>query len=619
MCGIAGRVGDHAGSRETVKKMTDSLLHRGPDDEGFFVLPGVELGARRLSIIDVEGGHQPIVTKDGNVAVAFNGEIYNFAELRKELLSRGCPLKTHGDTEVIAYLYLSDGIEFIHKLRGMFAISLWDARSKSLLLFRDRMGEKPLLYSTKANGGIDFASEAKALLRVGVSKDPDLRAVDFVLAFGYAPPPMTGFSSISALPPGHFLRWSAGKSVVERYWKFDSSKKLAFTEDSVEDAVHSGLEESVKMMMVSERPLGVFLSGGVDSTLVTALAAKNSMQKLKTFSVGFKDQRFDESRYAKIVSDHLGTDHHELVVDPDPVEMLGILSSTLDRPFADSSVVLSFLLSEFARSEVVVTLGGDGGDEAMGGYPRYLMLERRHAANIPLRMLSPLSPLLGRVESHSQGNVFSKLEGALRPYSSKQERYRGMVSLVHDRERAKLWQGGLAQGTGVGGPGEWFDSVWQNARSLGARDRALAVDIETYLPEDLNFKTDIASMANSLELRAPFQDHKFMELCGSISPDMKFRHGTPKYILKQIAKKYVPENVIDRKKMGFGFPRASWMRSELKSQVSEVLLGSSSRNRGWFSPTEISRLIDVHNGGVDKDRILWPLLVIELWAQKWLD
>ncbi|MFZ2227630.1 MAG: asparagine synthase (glutamine-hydrolyzing) [Candidatus Nanopelagicaceae bacterium] len=619
MCGIAGRVGAHAGSREVLKKMTDSLLHRGPDDEGFFVLPGVELGARRLSIIDVQGGHQPIITSNDEVAVAFNGEIYNFGELRKELLSRGCPLKTQGDTEVIAYLYLLDGIEFIHKLRGMFAISIWDTRSQTLLLIRDRMGEKPLLYSTKADGGIDFASEAKALLRVGAAREADLRAVDFVLAFGYAPPPMTGFSSIVALPPGHVLKWSARRVSIERYWKFDSSRKEAFTEESAKHAVHAALEDSVKMMMVSERPLGVFLSGGVDSTLVTALAAKNSMQKLKTFSVGFKDQRFDESKYAKSVSDHLGTDHHELMVDPDPLEMVEILTSTLDRPFADSSVILSFLLSEFARSEVVVALGGDGGDEAAGGYSRYLMLERRHAANVALRFFSPLSPVFGRLESQSSGKVFSKLEGALRPYPNKQARYRGMVSLVHDSERAKLWRGSIAGGKGSEGPGEWFDSIWQNASSLGARDRALAVDIETYLPEDLNFKTDIASMAHGLELRAPFQDYKFMELCGSISPELKFRYGTTKYLLKEIAKRYVPESVIDRKKMGFGFPRAGWMRNELSSRVSEVLLGPTSRNRGWFNQTEVIRLIDVHKGGVDKDRILWPLFVIELWAQKWLD
>lgn len=619
MCGIAGRVGTHAGNRDVLKRMTDSLLHRGPDDEGFFVVPGVELGARRLSIIDVQGGHQPIVTDGGEVAVAFNGEIYNFAELREELITRGCPLKTHGDTEVIAYLYLILGVDFIEKLRGMFAISIWDARKKSLILIRDRMGEKPLLYCLREDGGIDFASEAKALLEIGARREVDLRALDFVLAFGYAPPPMTGFSSMSALPPSHLLIWNAGKVEIRRYWKFDSSKKTGCSIEEAEDRIHTSLEESVRMMMVSERPLGVFLSGGVDSTLVAALAAKNSMQKLKTFSVGFKDQRFDESKFARRVAEHLGTDHYELILDPDPEAMLEVLSSTLDRPFADSSIIPTFLLSEFARSGVVVALGGDGGDEAMGGYSRYLMLERRHALNLPLRVMSPLYPVLETVGRKSKYRVLPRLEGALRPYTDKAGRYRGMMSLVHDRERSRLWYPSVLTSHLGMEPSSWFKSIWDGANAQDSRDRALAVDIETYLPEDLNFKTDIASMANGLELRSPYQDHKFMELCGTISGDLKFRNGITKFILKEIAKKYVPDAVIDRKKMGFGIPRASWMRNELRPHVEDVLLGSRAKKRGWFDVVEVGRLIQIHNNGQDRDRILWPLMVIELWAQKWLD
>ncbi len=619
MCGIAGRIGTHAGDRAVIKRMTDSLLHRGPDDEGFYVIPGVELGARRLSIIDVQGGHQPIVTEGGDVAVAFNGEIYNFAELRKELIERGCQLKTQGDTEVIAYLYLLMGVDFIEKLRGMFAISIWDAQKHSLILIRDRMGEKPLLYSLREDGGIDFASEAKALLRVGVKREADIRSLDFVLAFGYAPPPMTGFSSISALPPSHFLIWTAGKSKVQRYWRFDSSRKESFSIMEAEDRVHTALEESVRMMMVSERPLGVFLSGGVDSTLVAALAAKHSQRKLKTFSIGFRDQRFDESKFARLVADHLETDHHELILDPNPAAMLDLLSSTLDRPFADSSIIPTFLLSEFARSKVVVTLGGDGGDEAMGGYSRYIMLERRHAFNRPLRTLSPLLPIFEALGRNSKSGLFPRLEGAIRPYASKAERYKGMVSLVHDRERKRLWQSGIVASQIGSGPSSWFETIWDGSHALGARDRALAVDIETYLPEDLNFKTDIASMANGLELRSPYQDHKFMELCGTIGEDLKFHNGATKFILKEIAKRYVPASVVEREKMGFGIPRASWMRNELKSHVEDVLLGPMARSRGWFDPNEVSQLIKLHDNGIDKDRILWPLLIIELWAQKWLD
>lgn len=619
MCGIAGRVGSHAGSMDSLKKMTDSLQHRGPDDEGFFIRRGVEIGARRLSIIDVIGGHQPISTPRDDVTVAFNGEIYNFIELRAELIARGCLLQTHGDTEVLAYLYLLDGKNFVHKLRGMFAISIWDSREKSLLLFRDRLGEKPLLYSMRTNKGLDFASEAKALLAVGAERTVDLGAIDFILAFGYAPPPMTGFSSIQALAPGNVLIWNDGDVKIERYWKFDSSQKRDFSAQEAEDLVHNSLEESVRMRMVSERPLGVFLSGGVDSTLVTALAAKNSMQKLKTFSIGFRDARFDESKYARFVANHLGTEHHELILDPDPETMLDILTDKLDRPFADSSIIPTFLLSEFARTEVVVALGGDGGDEALGGYSRYLLLEQRHAFNMPIRALSPLASIIEKYGRSSQLRRMPLLEGALRQYDSKQDRYRGFVSLVHDNERKNLWKEDVRQSFSESGPHNWFDLLWRNAHAQGSKDRALAVDIESYLPEDLNFKTDIASMACGLELRSPYQDHLFLELCGHIDGKLKFQGGNSKAILKQIAKKYVPYTVIDRKKMGFGFPRASWMRNELRNNISETLLGPKANSRGWFNQSEIKNLIELHNRGIDKDRILWPLFVIELWAQKWID
>jgi asparagine synthase (glutamine-hydrolysing) len=619
MCGIAGRIGPHAGRLDSIKKMTDSLFHRGPDDEGFFVLPNVELGARRLAIIDIEGGHQPIVTVDGKVAVALNGEIYNFAKLRVELLSRGCPLKTQGDTEVLAYLYQLDGIDFVQKLRGMFAISIWDSTSQSLILIRDRLGEKPLLYSQKANGGIDFASEAKALLRMGAAKEADLCALDFVLTFGYAPPPMTGFTSIAALPPAHFLIWNSGRTEIKRYWKFESTEKADFSSLEAQDAVHDALEESVRNQMISERPLGVFLSGGVDSSLVAALASKHSPHRLKTYSIGFKDQRFDESKYARQVAAHLGTDHHELIVDPNPVLMMEILTNTLDRPFADSSLIPTYLLSEFARSGVVVALGGDGGDEALGGYSRYMALEQRDSLRIPLAALSPFHAGMERIGSNSTNRYLSRFTDAIRPYRNKQERYRGLVSLVHTQERKRLWRDSPVLSNENLDPNRWFRGIWESAKGSGSLDTALAVDIETYLPEDLNFKTDIASMANSLELRSPYQDHIFMELCGTINGDLKFQNGETKYILKQVAKRYVPANVVDRTKMGFGFPRASWLRNELKGQVSEVLLGATSRNRGWFNQKELNRVIHLHNNGLDRDRILWPLFVIEVWAQKWLD
>lgn len=619
MCGIAGRVGPEVGFFPLLKKMTDSITHRGPDEEGFYVAPGVELGSRRLAIIDVAEGQQPISIEDGKVTVSFNGEIYNFQELRRRLIEGGHNLKTKSDTEVIAWLYLLEGVDFVHHLRGMFAIALWDAREQKLILIRDRLGKKPLLYRVRPDGGLDFASEARALLVAGAPKEPDLVALDFVMTFGYAPPPMTGFQSITALSPGHMLIWQHKKVITEQYWKFDSSKKTVFEMQDAISQTKELLEESVVLRLISERPIGVLLSGGIDSTLVAAFAAKNLTSKLNTFSIGFEDPAFDESGYAAEVAKRLGTQHHQLIVKPDPELLVRTMAKTLDRPFADSSVLPTFMVSEFARSQVVVALGGDGGDEGFGGYSRYHLVDRMQSMNSLLRIASPVSPIIQKLAFQMGDQRLSRLAGGLRTYGSTQERYMAFVSLVHRNERKKL---GLkvspSHPSGLD-PAIWFKGIWDGASARGKLDRPLAVDIETYLPEDLNFKTDIASMANSLELRSPFQDHKLIEFSGRISEKMRFHDGETKYILKQIAKDFVPTDLVDRKKMGFGIPRARWMRNELRPLVAEVLLGSSAVQRGWFKQAEVRRQIDLHNRGLDRDRILWPLFAIEMWAQNWID
>lgn len=619
MCGIAGRTGVGVGFLEPLKAMTDSIIHRGPDEEGFYVAPGIELGSRRLAIIDVAEGQQPISIADGKIRVVFNGEIYNFQELRKRLIQGGHKLKTNSDTEVIAWLYLLEGIEFVHHLRGMFAIALWDARERKLVLVRDRLGKKPLLYRQRNDGGIDFASEARALLKVGAPREPDLVALDFVMTFGYAPPPMTGFSSIKAIPPGHLLTWMENKVVQEQYWKLDSSKKTIFQIPDAISQTKEILEESVKLRLISERPIGVLLSGGVDSTLVAAYAAKNLSSKLNTFSIGFEDPQFDESSYASQVAKRLGTEHHQLIVKPDPELLVRTMAKTLDRPFADSSILPTFMVSEFARSQVVVALGGDGGDEAFGGYSRYQLVDRMQSLNPFLRVARPLSPVLQRLALQTGDQRLVRLASGLRTYRSTRERYMAFVSLIHQQERQALWSTSALPNSTSLDPATWFKGIWEGAHAREKLDRPLTVDIETYLPEDLNFKTDIASMANSLELRSPFQDHKLIEFSGRISEEIRFNQGQSKYILRQIAKEFVPASVVDRKKMGFGIPRARWMRNELRPLVSEVLLGSSATERGWFKRNEVSREIDLHNRGLDRDRILWPLFAIELWAQNWLD
>lgn len=619
MCGIAGRVGDSAGNRSVLKAMTDSILHRGPDEEGFFIEPGVELGSRRLAIIDIAGGQQPFSDAEGFVKVVFNGEIYNFQELRKILLDDGYKLRTHGDTEVIALLYLKEGINFLRHLRGMFAIALWDSRNRSLSLVRDRLGKKPLLYRLRDNGGLDFASEAKALLIAGAAREPDLLALDYVLNFGYAPPPMTGFKSIAALAPGHVLTWSDGRVEVKQYWKFDSSKKTIFDMREAIDETKEVLEDSVRLRLISERPIGVMLSGGIDSSIVAGYSARNLSTKLNTFTVGFEDPTYDESKYAEKVAAILDTNHHHLVVRPDPEELVRTLARTLDRPFADSSILPTFLVSEFAHSEVIVALGGDGGDETYGGYPRYQNVDRMQALNPLLTVGVPFGSILRTIALHRNSQSLYRLASGFRTYRNSQERYLALVSLVHANERQNLWANLPPTDSTRNAPAEWFKEMWSNASSREKLDRALAVDIQTYLPEDLNFKTDIASMANSLEIRSPFQDHKLVELSGRISEDLKFHRGQTKYILREIAKEFIPPEIVDRKKMGFGIPRARWMREQLRPLVAETLLGTSAWDRGWFDLKAVAQEIDLHNAGIDRDRILWPLLAIELWAQNWID
>lgn len=619
MCGIVGRAGEGAGYLEPLKRMTNSIAYRGPDEDGYFVLPGIELGIRRLAIIDIARSKQPISIENGLITVIFNGEIYNFQEIRKFLMQRGYDLQTDGDTEVLAFLYLLEGVEFVHRLRGMFAIAIWDTRFRKLILIRDRLGKKPLLYRKMPRGGIDFASEARALLQNGESREPDMRALDFVLTFGYAPAPMTGFRGIDSLPPGHILVWQGGKVEVTRYWKFDSSVKTITALPEALDRTREILEESVRLRLISERPLGVLLSGGIDSTLVAAMAAKHLPSKLKTYSLGFKDKQFDESNFARQVASHLGTDHHELIMEPDPELLVRTLAQILDRPFADSSILPTYLVSQFAHSEVVVALGGDGGDEVFGGYSRYLLLDQLQRVNWVFKFVQPLIPGLESVARLSGSRNASRIIGAMRPYSTREERYMSLVSLVHGHERENLW-GESGQG-GVSGPtpASWFEKVWQEAKVTEKVGHPLAVDIETYLPEDLNFKVDIASMANSLELRSPFQDHKVVELGGQIADHLKFHNGKTKFILKHLAKEFVPTDLIERRKMGFGIPRASWMRNELKDLVREVLLGSNAKHRGWFNVKEVEKQISIHNQGVDRDRILWPLFAVELWAQNWID
>ncbi len=592
-----------------------SLAHRGPDESGAWIGDQAALGIARLSIIDVEGGHQPVFSADRSVVAVCNGEIYNYRELAATLISQGVILRSSSDVEVIPHLYRRHGLDFVHRLRGMFAIALWDERERRLVIVRDRVGKKPLVYA-QAEGALIFASEARALLAAGWRPEPNLSALDHVLAFGYLPIASGAFAGLHNLPPGHLGVWEAGNLEVRPYWTWKPSDEKLPTQ-GLGDSVEAALDEAVRIRLVSERPLGAFLSGGIDSTIVTALMTRHHTGPVKTFSIGFADPAYDESDYARAVAGYLGTDHTELIVEPDPVGMLDRLVEAYDQPFADSSAIPTLLLSELASREVVVALSGDGGDEGFGGYERY------RAAPV-LQRLNPLLGLTSAVEGpltswadRSGRRRLGRLARELRPQPSLGVRYRGIMELVPVDLREELWTAAAQEVLSPAAPEANFDRVWDEFDSLTALDRMRATDVATYLPGDLLTKVDIASMSCSLEVRSPFLDQEVLALAARLPSDTLVRGGTTKRILRQLACRLVPRELVDRPKRGFGIPQAAWLRGPLREVSRDVLLDQTAQQRGWFEPTVVRRLLDEHDSGLDRDKQVWPLLMVELWARRW--
>jgi asparagine synthase (glutamine-hydrolysing) len=623
MCGIAGRVGPNAGSRAVVQAMTDTLIHRGPDEDGFFVAPGVELGMRRLSIIDVRDGQQPVTDESGDIVVVFNGEIYNFVQLRTQLESQGHIFRSRSDSEVIAHLYEQEGKKFLTRLRGMFAIAIWDQKTRSLLLARDRVGKKPLLYRTESDGGLAFASEARALFRpIGISPTADLSALNRVLSFGHADSPYSAYSGLTRLAPGSFVEWRGGQLTTETYWEPDFSRPEPWTEQEAIERSLAAIDEAVRVRLVSERPIGAFLSGGIDSTIVTALMARHHSGPVSTFSIGFEEKSFDESGYARTVANYLGTDHHELIVSPDPKELVGALARSFDEPFADSSALPTLLVSEFARKHVVVALTGDGGDEGFSGYERYRAIPLLQRVNPALALLAPLSSPLERVATRLGSRRVARLSREFQSAPDLASRYCRAMMLAPLPDRVSLWSADAAAQIGnLGAPEAEYLKLWSevSARTPNSIATMGEMDIRRYLPGDLLVKVDIASMSHSLEARAPLLDREVLDVAARIPAHLRIHKGENKYILRQIARQLVPSELIDRPKMGFGVPRAAWFRGPLKELIHDTFTDSVSRNRGWFRQDQINRLLKEHELGLNRDHLIWPLVVIELWARQWID
>lgn len=638
MCGITGAVWTEprlALDAPALRRMTEALRHRGPDDEGAHLeacklrpgrptIPGVALGHRRLAIIDIAGGHQPMANEDGSVWVVFNGEIYNFPELRRRLEGAGHRFRTAGDTETILHLYEDEGPEFLDHLVGMFALALWDERRGQLLLARDRLGQKPLYYRHEP-GRLLLGSELKSLLEApGVPRRIDPGALDAYLTYQYVPHPRTIFEGICKLPPGCFALYRNDRLEVRPYWRPDFHRQVDRPAAEYAEQLRESLTTSVKMRLQSEVPLGAFLSGGVDSTIIAGLMRQLSDEPVRTFSIGFPVPEYDETRYARLAAEALGTVHEEFRVEPDAVAILPKLVWHYDEPLADSSAVPTWYVSQRTRQHVTVALTGDGGDELFAGYPRYRAV--RLAAGFD-RLPRGLRRVLA-------GRFWRKLPASPRQKSLRrrwkrfveclamppQRRYLEWIAIFNEARRAELYSDDFLARLPDDDPFEFLDAAFRRSQGRDGVTAASLADLVTYLPCDLMAKVDIASMAHGLECRQPFLDHRVVELAAAMPVWLKFRRGRGKRILLDTFADLLPRAIRRRPKMGFGVPLDHWFRGPLAGFARDVLLHDRTLSRGFFRPEAVRSLVEEHQSArFDHSYRLWSLLVLELWQRCWLD
>ena len=623
MCGIAGFVdqGDFSAEERTaiLTRMCQVIFHRGPDDQGIQVNGPVGLGMRRLSIIDLAGGHQPMSGEDGTVTIVFNGEIYNFHELHEQLKARGHQFKTNSDTESIVHCYEEFSDACVKHLRGMFVFAIWDAKSKTLLLARDRAGKKPLYYTRTARGSFIFGSELKSILEhPDVEREIDLEALDAYVTLGYVPDPLSIFRGIHKLPPGHTLTYSQDKITLKQYWDFTYEPAPVRTEEAYVEELRVLLEDAVRARLISDVPLGAFLSGGIDSSTVVALMAKLMGQPVKTFSIGFREDSYNELKYARMTAEKYGTDHHEFFVTPEICEIADELVWHFDEPFADPSAIPTYMVSKLAREHVTVALSGDGGDELFGGYERYLVeRNRRMFAQLPKAFReNVMHPLSMRLPHGARGrNLLHNL--ALDPV----HRYLDSVSVFTSMNRSLLYSADFKRDleNEHSATASFLDHA-SKVKTGADLDLLLYTDSKTYLPGDILTKVDRMSMAASLETRAPLLDQKLIDFVTRIPAALKIVGNETKYILKKAVKGLVPEEIMTRPKQGFGLPLAKWINQELRGRIRDTLTEPITRQRGYFEPSYIKVLLDEHERGRrDHSYSLWALLMLELWHRQFLD
>ncbi len=629
MCGIAGIF--HTRERRPVDtallaRMSQSIFHRGPDEDGTHVEPGLGLAHRRLSIIDLSTGQQPLYNEDKSVVVVFNGEIYNFQSLVEELKRDGHQFRTHSDTEVIVHAWEQWGEDCVKRFRGMFAFALWDRNRETLFLARDRLGKKPLYYSLLPNGELIFGSELKALAQhPGLRREIDARAVENYFAYGYVPDPRTILCDTFKLAPAHTLAVRRGHvSVAPReYWDLSFKPAAPMSEADARVELLERLREAVKIRLISDVPLGAFLSGGVDSSAVVAMMAGLSNHPVDTCSISFGDPKFNESEFAAEVAQRYGTRHHVEQVDADDFELVDRLVSIYDEPYADSSAMPTYRVCELARRKVTVALSGDGGDETFAGYRRYrwFLFEERFRKMLPLGLRQPLFGLLGA--------LYPKADWAPRVFRAKTtfqalarestEGYFHGVSVMPDPMRARLFSTAFKRRLDGYQAIEVLRTHARRAPTEHALSRIQYLDFKTYLPGDILTKVDRASMAHSLEVRAPLLDHEFIEWVSGLPPDFKYRNGQGKYIFKKALESFLSNDILYRPKMGFSVPLASWFRGALRGRLREAVLSERLCGSGIFEPRFLRQLVDEHQSGrCDHSAALWSLLMFEGFERQFL-
>ena len=624
MCGIAGFSGQQVIQQsqayaEILERMCTVITHRGPDDQGLLIKDGIALGMRRLSIIDLAGGHQPMSGENESVSVVFNGEIYNYRDLRPRLESLGHRFRTDSDTEVIVHSYEEFGADCIHHLRGMFALAVWDDRKRTLFLARDRVGKKPLYYTLTPRGTLVFGSELKCLLEhPEVRRETDPSAIDAFLSLGYVPDPISIFRDINKLPPGHHLTFVDGRITVKQYWDFHFDPLDLQREEDYLEELRSLLDESVKMRLVSDVPLGAFLSGGIDSSVVVGLMSRHLDQPVKTFSIGFREESYDELEYARITARHFRTDHTEFILTPDLCRIVDELIWHFDEPFADTSAVPTYMLSKLAREHVTVVLSGDGGDELFAGYTRYVVDRKRNRyVRIPRLLRRGLMQPVSRLLPHRTPGRNYLHNIALDPL----DRYLDSLSVFTSLHKESLYTDSFNRQLNLE-PSRLpeLQGYASNVTTGEALDRMLYIDSKSYLPGVILTKVDRMSMAASLEARAPLLDHKLIEFVVRIPAGIKMKGIETKHVFKRAFRDLVPPEILNRKKQGFDVPLRHWINDQLSELVRDTFSDSRTRSRGYVDPRYVDLLLNEHSRHRrDHSLRLWTLLMLELWHRVFCD